>query len=68
MTLAISEEKMSALLDALLAGRKIEAIKLYRESTGVWPFGTFNIKRQTGNTNPSKAAASFPIDNWDRQL
>ena len=31
----IPEEKMSALTDALLHGRKIEAIKLYREFTGM---------------------------------
>lgn len=35
MARPISEEAMNSLTDALLQGRKIEAIKLYRELTGL---------------------------------
>ena len=31
----LSEEQLKAMTDALIAGRKIEAIKIYREATGL---------------------------------
>ena len=35
MNNSVSEDKMSAIKEAILSGRKIDAIKLYREATDV---------------------------------